>query len=946
MPQVWPTSDPFDHGSPAYGQAVIGYLGVLPTLGSYASGRLFSGYGAGLASLQLGAVAGDTAGVMRRQAFTGDCRVTAVTRIHAVSGAASSSDFQQAGVVARIQGGTLEAAGGTSEVLYRDVDGYGFTVTQLTSTTLRFRLVRWNAGVETVLITLDGSSADLGHFLTDVTLILEVKANGADVDLKASVSQIGFAEPVGSLVYQPGGPGGAQLTGTLNPGGPLPSVGTILPPPSLSPDKPIGSSKAGGIVDVLSFTDSAAGKITGPGRCGFLADVERVGGGGTPDTVSLTSVFEVAELSGSLWTVAWRDEWSRTSPSLGEALTDLHGTVGRNLGSDYSRDQASIETTHVLTRSTAEEAAEMSSQLDLGQAVELEGDKLQYISISSPENVFPAPASPVGTEISIYQWLRIDANRDGNEFYDGYRPSVSLDEQGFRWGWRDAGSGDAVIEVTLGGKATPQVFQTPTFSASTYTGSTWCWVLTYKANADTGSGDGRIRIYVGRFGVTTLLGEMTVPADTRPTWLLGYRHLIGSNVDGGVSADRDFDGVVDSFGVFYAELTAAQAATTCDQFGDHQALVAFNLVHAVDFETVNDNSPLAREYQPWLPAGLPVFDWWLETGPSGLPLLADPGLVPVFQAPLVVWSQRPADDPVNQSQSIDVKPASDFSLAGVVVRGTPTSDPGVYTAYRMDVAPGTPAPLSLYRVVNGVATLLAQQDMTGSPVAVSKGVYAALELTVQQQADSLPTGAVQLSARVGGTAVTWTAISGAGAGTDTSGNVVDLHDDRILSGPGVGFHTLVENLATLLDDWQAVAFVTLTDYPNLAFPAESDGAFGDLGDVLTVEYTVEPVQIAPRRSVEFESGHQQRTALATYEPRLFRVSATLSPAERAALDAFWDAHDGPVIGFNWDPSTIFSFHQAGVFHFREKSLSVQRAYQVNYRVTFELEERRASAASP
>lgn len=681
MAQVWPASDTFDHGTPVYGSEVIGYLGLRPDSGSYGRGRIHDGYGAGTAALIRGDPGDVTAGVMRRQLFVADVDVAATIRLHAVSGPATVAHFTRAGVVARIQGGTL-AADGTPEIRHEDVDGYGFTAELLPPNQLRFRLVRWNAGTETVLGTSDQSAADYGHMLSDTTLILVCEQSGGDVILTGKVSQVGLADPLAASIYQPGGPGGTQSSGSGAPGGPAPSVGTVLTPPADGGAVGKGWIKPKDSVPVLTVTDTGGSVITGLGRCGWLADVEQSHDSGAVTTVALCSALVVTDTSGDS-TVVWRDEFARATPALAESVTDALGTTGRNLGSDWTTDAASIAT-DVLARDTTDEAASVGVQ------------------------------APGATDV--------------------------------------------------------------------------------------------------------------VP----------------------------------------------------------------------------------------------------------------------------VWHQRPVDDVASHDFSVRIRPTSSASIGSVLVRGNPTGTATVWDSYRLDVTPGTPATIDLQRVIAGTPTLLASQDTGGTPIDVAINAYTELRLEVEQDPLGGPGGAVLLRAWVGGVLVVWVATDPptTGAAVNLNGDVVDVGQARILTGNAVGWGTLVDTSASRVDDWTDEATTAPdpqpSDLPSVALPAEDDGVTGDLDDACPVEWPIEPEHVGPKVGREFDSGHREHLALATYEPRAYRSSAVMTPAEWSTFQAFWDDHDGATVPFNWDPSTRWPWEQAGVFAFVDGSLRSERMGGRNYAVSFEIEECRAT----
>lgn len=949
MVQLWPSPDTFDHGAQPYGANVIGYLQTRlgPAFGDVPS-HLHSGYGAGLAAGEA-ATAGWEPRFVRRQDFAGDVRVTAVVRLQAVVGSLGTGQFAAASVICRAQGGGV-TNDGTADVELTRPDCYEFRIEALTATTVRFRLIRWEGASSTDLATADGSAADLNHFGNDIRLDLVAVDDGADVSLTASVANLAVGDPIATVVYEPGGTGVKRFTGTANPSGPPPSVGTVVPSPANA-----GGAKLGGLqvpsdgpVQVLSHTDTGGSVIQGPGRCGFGMQAETDHGDGN-QTVMVCSAFEVEDLSGAEGELAWRDEWARAALPLAGEITDRLGTSGRNLACDYATDQASVESEFVLKRSTGSEAAEAVPALDNGSAVELAGESAQhYLQLDSPANVFPPPPAEAVADFTVAVWARFDTNRDGNTLYQVLGSLASSDAIEIRWREKSPSS-QADIEVQLeDGDGTTEQFFTPEFAAAAYTGSPRCFVVTYKANANTATGEGRLRVYVGHFGVPTLLGEFTVPDTCRPRWNTDDPHVMGAREapSGFLTSDWWMDGALDALSVFYAELSALEVGRVCDQYLPREELLPLGLVHGLDFEgTVNANLPGSDDtYQPWHPAGVSdTADWWKGKGTAAL--LSSDGLVPVQPAPLVHWHQNPADGQ-DQTRSVRATPGDGFSVVGLVVRGTPTADPEVWSGYRLDVGVGSPASVRLYRVLAGVATLIAEQDPGAAGVVVASSVQSTVEFTVQGT-EAVPGSPPEIIAKVDSTPITFAAVEGGGASINLDDNVVDVSEERIASGPATGFLTMVFDTALLIDDWTQGepegAPPNPDAFPNAQLGTEYDEVIGALEDVLSPDWDIEPVHQAPRLDTEFESGHQHRLALGTYEPRRFLLRATIPPAEYAAFKAFWDEH-GAVVGFTWNPGAFYDFEPPGTWHFVLDSFEWRKADRNDF-VEFEVEERVAAPAS-
>lgn len=945
--QVWPALDDFAHGSPAYGQHVIGYLGCVAT-SSHQAGRLHDGYGGASPRAQNQSdTTGNAAGFLRRQAFPAPMRVRLVSRKQAVAGVADVSHLKKHQVFARVTAGTL-AGNGTDHVRLENITGYTFSAEWVpASGLLRFRLQRLDAGVATTLTTVDDTSGLAGNFLTDTELILEVTDNGAgNVELKGYASNLVTDPVIAAVVYQPGGSGQKTVSTAASPkpGVPLaPHAGQVGKVPVFG---------AAAAVLVVSAIDASGSKITAGGRCGFAIDPERVIT--TPaaaNVVSVATLFEVADLTvPAAPAVLWRDEWSRAAPSLLQAMTDRFGTSGRNLASDYGCDQASVETVNILKRSTVDHSAESPTTFDDGQAVLLDGvdDDLE---LYTPIKTFnPPTVTPAQLELSIAIWARIDENRDGNELYAAITTLVSPSD-GFAFGWRTGTGSNFKLQARLGkgGAGGVTTLNSPERAASSHIGQAWLYAMTYKANANPSTGEGRVRFYVGRVGQATLLGEVAVPADTRPTWLLDERHYLGfrDEFSGGTAVDKYLKGALDEAHVFYDELSEAQVALLANPGTDPAAtfpgLALAGGWHLDAFTNVSGENRSA----PWFASaatGIPAdtADWLRLVGAT----ILTAGLVPVQPASrFVALAQRAADSATDQHRSILFRPASDASIGGVVVRGAPGPTAAQWSGYRLDVAPGSPAPIALYRVVAGVATKLASQD-PGGAIAVSSGAYVAAALQVQQQPGGGALGPVQLTVRVGGLVVPMVSQHD-DALVDLDGAVVDVGDARLLSGPLEGFWGLVDGLGNRFDDFSVGALdgpTSADGVASYAFPEEADGAEGDLADVLTPSWEVERRAPAAREELVFESGHLHRVVLDAYERRRFTLRRLgLSEAEWQAFDAFVAAH-GPAVPFQWDPGFFLEEEQAGYWRFVDGT--VRTWWENGARaVSCELEEARAPAAS-
>lgn len=929
MAQLTPAVDDFAAGTPSIGSQVIGYLGLAPDA-TFARGRLADTYGLGSASIVVDATAASTAaGAVRRQAFAEDVQVSASVRLHAVAGAPTATHFGKAAVFARIQAATL-TDDGLQTVRFTAVTCYGFVASKLTGSTVRFELIRWNTGTATVLATADVSAVDVGHFLDEVVLTLKVTANGADVDLEGSVSGLAIVPLVVEVKVAPGGAGGLILGGPAF-GGPSPGVGTLLKRGG-APTPQKRAWQVGATIPAISVTDTGGSVITGPGRCGFAMDHEVDHGGGIK-TAGRCSLFQVDEIVEGTPTPAWRDEWARAARSLAPTLTDALGTSGAVLAGDWTSDGSSALSVK-LGIHVADDAAELESQVVLGKAALFTPATANELEISDPLLVFPPPPPANQIEFTLAAWWELFVSGTTYRLFDlGWNTGLN---RGFQFDLVRSGT-DLQFRARVG----DDTGFSATIDGTPYLGERWRYIVTWKANANTGTGEGRVRLYAGRMGSVVLLHEHIFAGGDEPTlWEAGDQFVrIGEAVDTA--------GVLDRFSVFDVELTQPQIASICHEqtvLGDELAL---GVVYHCDFETVEGGTPAT--FVPEHPAGVTAAGAKL-VGANAV-ASQDPGILPTNADAIVAWSQRRADSAVDQRRKVSVLFGNAQSSAGIVLRGSPLSaDPTLYDGYRVDVAPGTPGLVQIVRVRGGVATVLAEQDLGAAGVNVSLGSYQTIEIGVSQQGGPLDlTGPVKLEVEVNDTTVVFVPVA-PGASTNLDGDVVDADQDRILSGLAEGFHTFVETDSMRLDDW-AIADLSggtpqapPNSFPNYTVPGEGDNVTGDLADVLAAEWEITPELLSDRDDVDFDAPYQNRVALGTYEPRSFRFSGTLpDPAALATFRAFVDAH-GSVVGFTFDPSTFLPTQPAGTFFFVEDSVEI-RASGRAYVVQLVIEERRATPTS-
>jgi hypothetical protein len=945
--QILPASDDFAWGSPVYGTNVIGWLGARVGTSGWQAGRIHDGYGGAAARSEDQAdTTGNTVGVIRRQTPPANVRVAMTSQKVVLSGAVANAQVKTHAVLARLTGGTL-TGDGLSTVRLVNCTCYALTIEWVASPGLwRYKLQRFVAGAATVLATFDDPTALVSMFSAPIRLTLEVTTNGGgDVVLNGYVANAslgasfgGTGGPAGShVVWQAGGSGGLLVSTEADPlpGTPL-KTGPFSGAP---PDFPDASDTL-----ILSFTDSSGSKITAAGRFGFGLDPEQDIASPPSHSVSNATVVEVWDLTDPDDAVLFlRDEFERVAPLLAEAMIDRFGTAGRNVASDWTCDQASTATAgHYLKRNTGVETAEAPATVDMGQAIPLNGTN-EYLELQTAEHTYPPPALPAGTEITIAIWARLNAGSvGGRTFLD-----ASIPGDGFAFALE--GGGVATHLTFRGGFGhSPLDVDSDDFDQADYEAQVFCYVAQFKANANPVTGEGRCRFYIGRLGTALLISEEVVSAGIRPQWVSSGTHRVGAF--GGPSAF--FPGTLDELHVFFHELTAAEVAQVCDANTDPSLFKTMGLVAGWHLDSFTDiGGTDGKRWAPYFAAvaggvSTDPADWLREK--NGITPVT--GLVPVSPASrFVALSQRAADSSITQARTMTFHPAGPTSTGGLVLRAGPGSSQGAFTGYQLLVAPGTPARIALLRVIDGVATAMAEQDALSGTVNVAAAADAEIGLAVSQQPLGGPSGPVLLVATVDGDLVPMVSLQPGVVLIDVEGQVVDVADERILSGAAEGFHGFIDGTASLFDTWapgDSGAAADPSTFPSYELPAEDDGVTGDLAEVLAPAWEIEVIYPAPVLVTPFDSGHGERRVEESYVHRTFRLQLLGgSDDEIAAIRAFWDEHwnalTGAAIPFAFDPSGYLDEQIPGVFCFLEDSL--EDGYRGNRRfTTFQVEERRAS----
>lgn len=898
MTQLVVSPDVFAHGTPVYGDVVAGYLNC--SMDTALRRRLHDGYGGACAMQTNTGAAYTTRGTAfaRRELFPENVRVRAVVRKDVKTGTALASHLLRHGVYCRITAGTINDATLPS-VFISNPTCYGFEIDEDGDGTHTLRLLRIVAGARTVIASVTSEASFPGSWISDHEMILTAETEGdGSVTLTAQIGGFYYgatAGGTGSFMGHAGGPGshgGSYTTsGQSKKKGAVPLVppdAFIGPPPSL-----LGgggaSLPASGPVTVLTFSDPAVSAIADPGRVAFLIDNERLVG--TAKTISICSAFTVEDVTDPAEPLTvFRDEFSRVALKRAEVVTDLHGTAGRVIADDYSTGRFSLglATADLLRRDTGAERADILGAMSFGSAADGSGSAQSFMTSQPAGPMFaPGDAPAVDFQVTVAAWLRVDDNKNFGIFCSS--DGASIDGTEWEFQWIDAGASTFQLRM----KTATGTYATGAIAEAGYVGSTHCYVMTYKARANPTTGEGRVRIYAGKGGQTFLLVQLTVPAADRPTFAPTDVVRVGRELPG-LSC---FDGRVDGLSVIWREATLAEVELLSNQAFSQQNEVADipNYAHGCDFNTHNFST--VWRFKPFFPvvSSTPGAEWWQ----SSTGFTQATGILPDIAASRVAtWDERGELSAFDQTRSLNAILRGAFSTIGIILRGTQATAGHSLGAgasgYLVEVGIGSPtAPVNLYRINNGVATRLARQI---GALAVTINVAFTLEVSVQRQSGGTSDPAV-ISVQIGGTTVLWE-IDGSVVDATTSVDsdaVIDVSSERVVGGSATGFVTAVDTTATDVDDWTRGSLPAIDAAAELAsagLPQEEDGITGNLATVFQAEYvTTGRVSTTRRADMLMEDGHSRRWLLDTYEPRAYSLgSNALTDAEKAALQAFYDAH--------------------------------------------------------
>lgn len=962
MPQVWPISETFDYGSPAYGSTMIGYLGAVLVAGTKTVGVIHNGYGAGATGARHPTNPGVTNSgigiIARRESIAVEVDVRATLRKQLVSGpAVPTTHLRRHGVIARCVAGTSQGGGGPFQRL-EDVTCYTFEA-RLVAGNVILGLVRYAGGFETVLTTTPALQVFDGDFVQPHTMRLTVEDSGSDVSLKAylsGVATVTVASPVVTPKIGAGGPTNVRVSSAVS--GSTTGAGGVTVVKSGTGAVPNADVNIAGVTSaeknladvlVLEFVDTSAPvSLQGvAGRSGFIVDDEVSGSG--VNSVSTCSSFEVRNLADDV--IEWRDEWVRALPNLGVAVNDVFGTQGRDLQTHWSRDAAATFAADRLDRVLTEEAVEVGGSAVFGDAAGLGGTSGEFITLAKPQAAFPIPKDPDTLRVSITLWAQITDERDGNELYQ----ITDADETDvLAFGLREGSSGGQVkFQIRIGDpdgtSGAPHIVESVDLASTLFINQTWCFVLIWEAAKSSTSGEGSVRLYAGRFGTfSEVVSDTAVPESFRPTWQVADdSHTIGIHTTTPAqSGDSDLylQGRVDQLAVFYKALSDAEMERVCNQLTSPTELATLGAVHVCSFEDSEiDDPPTTRFWPTQQPASVDTLteSWNSTTGVS----VASGLTVDATQSIRATWSQRSVTDPGSSSYQMSAKLKADYSQAGIAIHATATTNES-WSGYWAVVSIGTPCVVCVYRRANDADLLIGCSDDGANLVDVAVDTAFTVKVSAGPSNESVPTGPVVIAASVNGTAIPLQAsANSSGVSVNVDGALVDASQDRITSGPHVGMITIADTTPTITDSWQegsddAAPPVNSDDFQSMVLPTQQRVVDGNLNDVLSPQFVVQRNTSETSRLVMMDDDRPATWGRRTYEARIYTLRYQgLEFAEIEAIRTFFADGDGPERAFVFDPSGFgsASWEVPGVFQLVEDQFE-DEARGGLYTFSFTIEE--------
>ena len=269
MTQLWPRTDDFDNALTTHDR-LARWINCRPVTAGFVAAYWTRGDTDTTAIPVATTTTNNPTAYLYRQSNYDDVSVRHSTSLRIDGIPPEPSYITTVGCLARVTGGTL-ASGGTLIQYVQDIYGYAFTMEGSSGAALvSWKLLRYDGGTVTTLAQFLNFSLTASQFDAALPFDLRLQARnvGGNVELKAYIGN--FYSPT---------PGGSTLV----------------------PQE----------IQLFSYTDSSAGKLTGPGRCGVittkLGQLLGINNGQRTHSVTLQSLT-----AGVPTTVLMRDEFSRT----------------------------------------------------------------------------------------------------------------------------------------------------------------------------------------------------------------------------------------------------------------------------------------------------------------------------------------------------------------------------------------------------------------------------------------------------------------------------------------------------------------------------------------------------------------------------------------------------------------------------------------------------------
>lgn len=367
----------------------------------------------------------------------------------------------------------------------------------------------------------------------------------------------------------------------------------------------------------------------------------------------------------------------------------------------------------------------------------------------------------------------------------------------------------------------------------------------------------------------------------------------------------------------------------------------------------------AWAYDSYASTSFPKDFDWLPAGAKGLIALGASGT-----HSRVLTYQRRATDPQNQHRQVQIRLVASgadpsYQKAGIFLRGTPAGGAGNVRAYfalafriwlggdqrlvyllRMTSSTGDGVPAS--------GTLIASKAVTATEIPVGTDFVLDAQCYTHDNALSSD-GPVVLKVSIDGVQIALDATAAAeadGISSDAAGTVIDFSASRITGGDLEGLYIESDGAWRdfRLDDWVQGALHAGKTPPQNQVTVAVAGEGAAVGSLNTVVVPSAVFVEAAQRDVlshPFESGHRQTFPRQQRKRRQFTVSVdAMTDTAFAALESFFDDHDGLEIPFNFTlPAQLGVPSETVAVSFLEEDLSYQRrAPGVYVGVEFALEE--------